>query len=150
MIPYGNRLRPEPTRPPRPVHLTCDRQGRLQADGVPLFTRASPAVALFLALLWKAAERDREESRRKYPGATPRLKLLNYSQIVALAPKGSASEGTVANWMNRLKQGVEGATGDLMLGDLLVSDGTGMVRLADTVTCEGFDIAALTPRRGAA
>ena len=141
---------PEPSRPPRPVHLTCDRRGRIHADGVALFTRASPAVALFLALLWKAAEKDRAESRRKYPGATPRLKLRNYSQIVSLDSRVSASEGTVANWMNRLKQGVEATTGDLVLADLLVCDGPGMVRLADTVTCEGFDIAALTPRRGVA
>jgi len=141
---------PEPTRPPRPVHLTCDPRGRIHADGTPIFSKASPAVARFLALLWKAAEKDREESRRKYPGATPRLKLRNYSQIVSLDSRVSASEGTVANWMLRLKQGVEAATGDLVLADLVVCDGPGMVRLADTVTCEGFDIAALTPRRGAA
>jgi len=139
-----------PAAPPRPVHLTCDARGRLHADGIPLFRRAAPGVALFLALLWKAAEKDREDSRRRYPGTTPKLGLRNPSQIVALAPKGSISEGTVANCKSRLLQALEDGAGGLTMNDLLVCEPGGLVRLADTVTCEGFNIAALAPRKGAA
>ena len=138
---------PAPSRPPRPIHLVCDSRGRLQADGHALFSRASPGVALFLALLWKGAQKDREEGRREYPGAPAKLRLRNYSQIVSLAPKGWTNEGKVANWMLRLKQGVDDIEGDVTMADLLVTDGAGMLRLADDVSCEGFDVASLAPRK---
>ncbi len=136
------------SRPPRPVHLVCDPRGRLLVDGKPLFSRASRGVALFLALLWKAAQKDREDGEREFPGAPTKLKLRHYSKIVSLAPRGWTSEGKMANWLLRLKQGVEALEADLTMADLLVQGGPGMLRLADDVTCEGFDVASLPPRKG--
>ena len=136
-----------------PVRVALEH-GRILVNGQSLFHKASRGAALCLALLWRAAEKDREDFERKYPGAKPALSARDRGKLAHLAASAGivdagVSVGQVSTWLSRLlKQLDERATVIGCRPEDVVERIDGGYRLAEGVSCHGFDVVKLLQARG--
>lgn len=136
-----------------PRTLTYEKR-RILLNGGALFDKPAPGVALGVALLLKGAEEDRKWFAQKFPGVKPVLRSRDRKALVRLAA-GAGVRGArvkppdVSTWISRLVKEIDDRSADVgcRAADVVVQDADGH-RLADGVSCHGFDLVKLLQARG--